>query len=451
MDSPNTCSAFAGRQYQIPPAAKRIALACLAFGLGMGAARADTLADCRQMRNAELRVRACSDIIKDARNGPDERALAYRNRGEARADAGAGAQAVADFNEAVRLRPDEVAGYAGRARARLSVQDLDGAIADYSEALRLSPSAAPNLVGRGHVHFVRGDTTAAIADFTEAIRLNPNSASTFNRRGLAYRRAGDLEHAIEDYTAAITINPIYALAYNNRGYVYEAEGRKEPAIGDFQAALLLDPSLIGARDGLKRLGIPDAWLAETARRVQEGKALVERTCSPCHAVGASGASPNRKAPEFRNLSSRHPTLALREPLSRGIAAPHDEMPKFALSEPEVDAVVAYINSLSATKAASPRTKMVVPVADAVDVGDARRGFAYAEKICSGCHNILRTDAASPNRQAPAFKKIANTPGMSITALTVWSRTAHETMPNLVIAPNDMDDLIAYILGLREPR
>jgi mono/diheme cytochrome c family protein len=94
---------------------------------------------------------------------------------------------------------------------------------------------------------------------------------------------------------------------------------------------------------------------------------------------------------------------------------------------------------------------VVPVADAVDIGDARRGFAYAEKNCSDCHNILRTDAASPNRQAPAFKKIANTPGMSITALTVWSRTAHRTMPNLVIQPNDMDDLIAYVLGLRDPR
>jgi hypothetical protein len=39
-------------------------------------------------------------------------------------------------------------------------------------------------------------------------------------------------------------------------------------------------------------------------------------------------------------------------------------------------------------------------------------------------------------------------GMSITRLTVWSRTSHPTMPNLVIAPDDMDDLIAYILSLK---
>jgi hypothetical protein len=40
----------------------------------------------------------------------------------------------------------------------------------------------------------------------------------------------------------------------------EAQGRKDDAIADFQAALLLDPSLIGARDGLRRLGVAEAQL-----------------------------------------------------------------------------------------------------------------------------------------------------------------------------------------------
>jgi len=97
------------------------------------------------------------------------------------------------------------------------------------------------------------------------------------------------------------------------------------------------------------------------------------------------------------------------------------------------------------------TRPTVLIADPVDVGDARRGLAYAQKTCSGCHNVLRTEAASPIRQATPFKKIANTPGMSITALTVWSRTTHPTMPNLVIEANDMDDLIAYILSLRDQK
>lgn len=287
----------------------RIAIACL-FIVVPQRASADPLGDCTHGKNAEFRLRACSEVISSSAYGSKERALAYRNRGIARVDAGAAAQAVDDLSKAIELRPDDAFSYAGRGRARVALRDLAGALSDYSEALRLAPDSASFCIGRGHVHFVLGDQTAAIADFTEAIRLNPKSASAFNRRGLAYRRSGDLAGAIADYTAAITINPIYALAYNNRGYAHEAQGRKEEAIADFQAALLLDPSLVGARDGLTRLGISSTWLAETQRRVEQGKSLVEQNCSGCHAVGLKGASPNNKAPEFRNLHERHPSLAV---------------------------------------------------------------------------------------------------------------------------------------------
>jgi mono/diheme cytochrome c family protein len=85
----------------------------------------------------------------------------------------------------------------------------------------------------------------------------------------------------------------------------------------------------------------------------------------------------------------------------------------------------------------------------MDIGDARKGLDYAREVCAACHNVLPNVAASPNSKAPPFKRIANTPAMSVTALTVWSRTMHATMPNLIIQPNDMDDLIAYILSLKD--
>ena len=74
--------------------------------------------------------------------GLDAKALAYRYRGEARTDAGAFQQAIADFSESIRLRPDNVPAFAGRARARFSVRNFAGALSDYSEAIRLSPVTA---------------------------------------------------------------------------------------------------------------------------------------------------------------------------------------------------------------------------------------------------------------------------------------------------------------------
>jgi hypothetical protein len=54
------------------------------------AAVANKIDDCRQGRNSETSVRACSEVIAGAGYSADERALAYQRRGNARVDAGAG-------------------------------------------------------------------------------------------------------------------------------------------------------------------------------------------------------------------------------------------------------------------------------------------------------------------------------------------------------------------------
>ena len=100
---------------------RRIGLACLvvAAATANGAA-ADPLADCSQTRNAQERLRACSEIIASPTYGAADKALAYRNRGNARTDAGANAQAVADLDQAIRLRPDDASAYASSGRRRMA-------------------------------------------------------------------------------------------------------------------------------------------------------------------------------------------------------------------------------------------------------------------------------------------------------------------------------------------
>jgi hypothetical protein len=60
---------------------------------------ADPLADCSRGRNPELRLRACSEVIAGSVFGLDDKAVAYRNRGIARADAGAAGEAIAYRSE----------------------------------------------------------------------------------------------------------------------------------------------------------------------------------------------------------------------------------------------------------------------------------------------------------------------------------------------------------------
>jgi hypothetical protein len=39
--------------------------------------------------------------------------------------------------------------------------------------------------------------------------------------------------------------------------------------------------------------------------------------------------------------------------------------------------------------------------------------------------------------------------MTETALRVWLSTPHRTMPNIAIEPQDMDNVIAYVLSLKD--
>ena len=106
--------------------------------------------------------------------------------------------AIADFNEAIRLNPENTQALYNRGLTRRDKRDREGAIADYNEAIRLDPGNADAFVVRGAVRFDKHDLEGAIADYDEAILLNPESAETFYNRGLARRAKGDLEGAIAD-------------------------------------------------------------------------------------------------------------------------------------------------------------------------------------------------------------------------------------------------------------
>jgi mono/diheme cytochrome c family protein len=91
---------------------------------------------------------------------------------------------------------------------------------------------------------------------------------------------------------------------------------------------------------------------------------------------------------------------------------------------------------------------MITSASAQQAGDPGAGAAYAKQVCAKCHAIDRT-GISPEPSAPPFRDVANTPGMTATALSVWLTTSHPTMPNIVVERDDLDNVIAFILSLKE--
>ena len=93
---------------------------------------------------------------------------------------------------------------------------------------------------------------------------------------------------------------------------------------------------------------------------------------------------------------------------------------------------------------------LLPVmAGAQESGSVTRGYHFASEVCAVCHAVEDGDLMSPNLDATPFETIANTPGMTALALSVWFQSPHPTMPNLVLSQRETADIIAYIRDLRQ--
>ena len=81
--------------------------------------------------------------------------------------------------------------------------------------------------------------------------------------------------------------------------------------------------------------------------IDKGEMLARENCSRCHAIGKEGDSPHKEAPPFRTLSSKYPIENLAESLAEGIVSGHPDMPIFAFSPHDVEAIIEYLQSIQA--------------------------------------------------------------------------------------------------------
>ncbi len=94
--------------------------------------------------------------------------------------------------------------------------DYKGAIADFDSAIRLTPDDTIAYNNRGAAKYHLGQHSAAIVDYDTTIRLKPDDAIAYNNRGAAKYHLGQHSASIADYDTTIRLKPDYADPYNNR-------------------------------------------------------------------------------------------------------------------------------------------------------------------------------------------------------------------------------------------
>lgn len=122
-----------------------------------------------------------------------------------------------------------------KGKEKLTRQDYEGAIADFNLALKFKPDFVAAYISRGRAYLAMGNSEKSLADASQALAINPPSPQTAD----AYVLRGDIraqqnknKEAIDDYNKAIQIN-------QNPTFVAEINRK----IATLQATVIVSPSI----------------------------------------------------------------------------------------------------------------------------------------------------------------------------------------------------------------
>ena len=95
--------------------------------------------------------------------------------------------------------------YVSRGQAYADSGQHSAAIADYDMAIRLNPDDADTYIDRGLSKGKLGKHFSAIADFELAMRLKPNDGLAYYNRGAAKHKLGRIREAKRDFRTALEL------------------------------------------------------------------------------------------------------------------------------------------------------------------------------------------------------------------------------------------------------
>lgn len=131
--------------------------------------------------------------------------VAYLKRGYVREKLNDPQRAMADYEAATRINPDDWAAYNNRANLLLNQKELSRALSEANRAVDLCSTCPQARDTRGTVYLATGDYEKALVDFNRAVELDPKFAEALWHRARVYQAlkrpqlAAESLHAAEEF------------------------------------------------------------------------------------------------------------------------------------------------------------------------------------------------------------------------------------------------------------
>ena len=166
------------------------------------------------------------------------------NLGVALQDDGRLDEAVAHYERAIALTPDDAPAYNNLGTALRAKGDIARAVASYERALAVRPNYPDAHYNLANALMDEHKPDEAVAHFTIALQSMPGSVDVENNLGAALAGEGKLDDAVAVYTRALTTDPESVVAHRNLADALASLGETDDAVAHLRRAAELDP-----RDG----------------------------------------------------------------------------------------------------------------------------------------------------------------------------------------------------------
>lgn len=191
---------------------------------------------------------ACNEAITTGGPGNEQAtALALANRAGANRQLNQLSTAVADYDRAISLNPNDPSLWAAQAMVLEQLSQFNEALTSYDRAVQLSPKSSLALVGRCTMLNVLSQYEKALEACNQAIQGDGvwqavGAAQAWNQRSKALTGLGKYEDALASSSRATGIKPDYAEAWSDRSVVLWYLQQYDEAIAATREAIRLNPN-----------------------------------------------------------------------------------------------------------------------------------------------------------------------------------------------------------------
>jgi tetratricopeptide (TPR) repeat protein len=165
----------------------------------------------------------------------------YYMRGRCRLELGRAAKAVADFREALSIRPAYPEAFKGLGQGLAQMGRHDDALSILNPLYAENPKDPDLTYTLGRIHFDRGDLEQARDFLTECLQGTKHEFHANRHLGIIHRRLGSDSDAVPYLSTAIELNPNDYLTFENLGQALADLGRLDDLKATVVSVLDQDP------------------------------------------------------------------------------------------------------------------------------------------------------------------------------------------------------------------